>query len=200
MWCLITGNHDCKRPSFNLNDKERKLAYTFLLTMPGAPFIYYGDEIGIQYRWLPTKEGGYHRTGTRTPMQWNQGENLGFSAAAADQLYLPVDPNPGDSIVEIQEADPDSMLNHIRRVLAVRKEYADLGNYSPFKPYYVEKGDRLFAYKRGEMLLAVNPGLEQKKLALDGEYEVAFTFGEAAVNGEKLDVSAQSFAILKPVK
>ena len=200
MWCLITGNHDCKRPSFNLNDKERKLAYTFLLTMPGAPFIYYGDEIGIQDRWVPTKEGGYHRTGTRTPMQWNEGENLGFSSASADQLYLPVDPNPGNSIVALQETDSDSMLNHIRRVLAVRKEYADLGNYSPFKPYYVEKGDRLFAYKRGDMLLAVNPGLEQKKLALDGAYEVVFTFGEAEVAGKKLSVGAQSFVILQPVK
>ena len=92
------------------------------------------------------------------------------------------------------------MLNHIRRVLAVRKEYADLGNYSPFKPYYVEKGDRLFAYKRGDMLLAVNPGLEQKELKLDGGYEVVFTFGEAEVAGKKLSVGAQSFVILQPVK
>ena len=200
MWCLITGNHDCKRPSFNLNDRERKLAYAFLLTMPGAPFIYYGDEIGIRYRWLPTKEGGYHRTGTRTPMQWDQSANLGFSAGKAEDLYLPVDPNPGNAIVQLQEKDPDSMLNHIRRVLAVRKEYGDLGNYSPFKPFYVEKGDRLFAYKRGEMLLAVNPGLEKKELILDGCYEVVFTFGEAGVSDQKLDLGEQSFVILKPVK
>ena len=103
LWCLITGNHDCKRTSYNLTETERKLLFTFLLTMPGAPFIYYGDEIGMAYRWLPTKEGGYHRTGTRTPMQWDNGKNLGFSAGKAEDLYLSVDPNPGCNSVQEQE-------------------------------------------------------------------------------------------------
>lgn len=60
--------------------------------LPGAPFIYYGDELGMRYRPLPSKEGGYTRTGSRTPMQWDDGANLGFSQAAAEALYLPVDP------------------------------------------------------------------------------------------------------------
>ncbi len=200
MWCLITGNHDCKRTSFNLDDTERKLAFAFLLTMPGAPFIYYGDEIGMRYRWLPTKEGGYHRTGTRTPMQWDERKNLGFSAGVSENLYLPVDPNPGDTTVAVQETDPNSMLNHIRRVLDVRKEYADLGNYSSFAPFHAEKGDRLFAYKRGQMLLAVNPGVKEEKLKLDGGYEAVFAFGKAAVTGEKLTVGPQTFVVLRPVK
>ncbi len=57
-----------------------------IFTMPGAPFLYYGDEIGMRYRWLPTKEGGYHRTGSRTPMQWDNGRNMGFSSVIADQI------------------------------------------------------------------------------------------------------------------
>jgi maltose alpha-D-glucosyltransferase/alpha-amylase len=200
LYCMITGNHDCMRTSFNLNDQERKLAFAFLLTMPGAPFIYYGDEIGMMYRWLPTKEGGYHRTGTRTPMQWNSGKNLGFSDAEAEKLYLPVDPNPGNATVEAQEADPDSMLNHIRRVLALRKANPDLGNYSPMEVYYAEKGDKLFALKRGEMIVAVNPGLTVKELALDGAYEMVYTFGEAGASGKLLTLGKQSLAVLKPLK
>jgi maltose alpha-D-glucosyltransferase/alpha-amylase len=145
---LITGNHDTKRCSFNLNDTERKLAYAFLLTMPGAPFIYYGDEIGMAYRWTPTKEGGYHRTGSRTPMQWDNSANLGFSTAAAEDIYLPVDPNPGNTTVAAQEADPDSMLNHFRKVLALRKAHPDLGNYTPFEVVYAKEGDKLMVYKR----------------------------------------------------
>ena len=198
LWCLITGNHDCKRTSYNLTETERKLLFTFLLTMPGAPFIYYGDEIGMAYRWLPTKEGGYHRTGTRTPMQWDNGKNLGFSAGKAEDLYLSVDPNPGCNTVQAQEQDADSMLNHIRKVLSLRREYADLGNYSPFTVYSAEEGARLFAYKRGQLLLAVNPSLGALELALDGAYEAVYTFGSAEV-GEKLTLGAQSFVVLKPL-
>ncbi|MGN0998104.1 MAG: alpha-amylase family glycosyl hydrolase [Faecousia sp.] len=198
--CLITGNHDTKRASFGLNDRERKLAYAFLLTMPGAPFIYYGDEIGMAYRWLPTKEGGYHRTGSRTPMQWDEGRNLGFSQAEADKLYLPVDPNPGASTVAAQERDENSMLKHIRKLLSLRRENPDLGNYSPFAVYSAQKGSRLFAYKRGSLLLAVNPGMESLELKLDGTYEILWSFGDPKRAGEKLTMAPQSFVILRPAE
>jgi len=200
LYCMITGNHDCKRTSFNLSEEERKLAFAFLLTLPGAPFIYYGDEIGMAYRWLPTKEGGYHRTGSRTPMQWTNGKNLGFSDAEAEKLYLPVDPNPGSSTVESQEADPNSMLNHIRKVLSLRREHPDLGNYSAFEVVHAAAGDKLFAYKRGKYLLAVNPGPESKELKVTGEFEILHTFGQAALEADILKVSGQTLTILKPVK
>ena len=197
LWCLITGNHDCKRTSFNLSDKERKLAYAFLLTMPGAPFIYYGDEIGMAYRWLPTKEGGYHRTGSRTPMQWDAGKNMGFSDAQPDQLYLSVDPAADAPNVASQEQKADSMLNHVRRLIALRHANPDLQNYSPFEVYSAQAGSRLFAYKRGQMLLAINPGREKLELELDGAYEAVFTMVNPVVEGEKLTMSAQSFIALK---
>ncbi len=200
LYCFITGNHDCKRTSFNLTEEERKLAFAFLLTMPGAPYIYYGDEIGMAYRWTPTKEGGYHRTGSRTPMQWDNSENLGFSTADADKLYLPTDPNPGNATVAAQEADPDSMLNHIRRVLAVRKAHPDLGNYTSFEVVHAREGDRLFVYKRGSYLLAVNPGLEPRAWDVNGEYELVHAFGSAAVTEETVTLGAQTMVILRPVK
>lgn len=195
--CLITCNHDTKRPSFNLTDTERRLAYAFIFTMPGVPFLYYGDELGMAYRWLPTKEGGYHRTGSRTPMQWDNGKNLGFSDAEAEKLYLPVDPNPNGSTVESQEADPNSMLHFVRGLIALRQSHADLGNYSPYAVHQI--GKRLFAYKRGNYLVAVNPGMAAEVLELDGKYEAVYTFGDVAVGDKTATLESQSFVVLKPI-
>ena len=90
--CIPSGNHDMIRMRDSLSPEEMKLAFVFLLTMPGCPFIYYGDEIGMRYlHGLKSKEGGYERTGSRTPMQWTNGDNAGFSAASSEKLYLPVD-------------------------------------------------------------------------------------------------------------
>lgn len=200
LWCMITGNHDCKRTSFNLDDRERKLAYAFLLTMPGAPYLYYGDEIGLAYRWLPTKEGGYHRTGSRTPMQWDSGLNLGFSTADPEKLYLPVDPAEHAPTVAKQEDDPDSMLSHIRSLTYLRQRYEDLGNYAPFAPYCAEAGQRHFAYKRGDLLVCVNPGREVAEVKLDGAYQIIYSFGSAEAEEGVLKLSGQSFVVLEPVK
>ena len=166
--------------------------------MPGAPFLYYGDEIGMAYRWLPTKEGGYHRTGSRTPMQWDNSANLGFSTAESDKLYLPVDPNPNGSTVESQEADPNSMLHFVRKLIALRQSHEDLGNYSTFAVHQI--GKRLFAYKRGSYLVAVNPGLNAEELELDGKYEVVYTIGNPVMEADKVTMTAQSFVVLKPAE
>ncbi|MFT9057564.1 MAG: alpha-amylase family glycosyl hydrolase, partial [Ethanoligenens sp.] len=73
---LITCNHDTPRVTRDYGIDEIKLAYAFVFTMPGVPFLYYGDEIGMRYQsGLISKEGGYTRTGSRTPMQWRAVEN-----------------------------------------------------------------------------------------------------------------------------
>ena len=200
LWCFITCNHDTPRPAPLLDETERKLAYSFLLTMPGAPFVYYGDEIGMDYRWIPTKEGGYGRTGTRTPMQWKPGRNLGFSEGREEDLYLPVDPAENAPTVEAQEKDPGSFLNFMKKLIALRQSHEDLQNYSPFAVYSAEPGSRLFAYKRGGMLLAVNPSQEPLTLALDGDYQTVYTVGAPAVNGRTVTMAAQSFIVLKPAE
>ena len=75
-----------------LHGDELKVAFAFLLSMPGAPFIYYGDEIGMRYvEGLTSVEGGYSRTGSRSPMQWDDGVNAGFSTASAQKLYIQQD-------------------------------------------------------------------------------------------------------------
>ena len=154
----------------------------------------------MAYRWTPTKEGGYHRTGSRTPMQWDNSANLGFSTATAENLYLPVDPNPGKSTVAAQEADPDSMLNHVRKVLELRKNHPDLGNYTDFKVLYAKENDKLMVYNRGEYLLAVNPGMEEKTFEVEGKYELVHSFGTASLEAGKLTVGERTLTIWKPVK
>ncbi|QMV86126.1 glycosylase [Corynebacterium hindlerae] len=124
---LISGNHDCPRLAPRLNEAERKLFFTFLLTMPGVPFIYYGDEIGMTYRQLPTHEGGYARTGSRTPMQWDSDKlNFGFSDVATDLLYLPVGDDPAVSVTS-QEGANGTMLETVRSLIGLRQQHPALG-------------------------------------------------------------------------
>lgn len=96
----MTNNHDMPRMTHYFGMDAIKLAYAMIFTMPGVPFLYYGDEIGMKYQEnLVSKEGGFSRTGSRTPMQWNSGKNLGFSAS--DTPYLPVDTDENAPTVEI---------------------------------------------------------------------------------------------------
>jgi maltose alpha-D-glucosyltransferase/alpha-amylase len=120
---LPSANHDFQRP--RVGDREiddLRVILTFLLSWPGVPFLYYGDEIGMRFLDLPSKEGGYQRTGTRTPMQWDSGPNAGFSSAEPEQLYLPVDPAPDRPDVESQRADPDSLWQQVRALVRLRRE------------------------------------------------------------------------------
>ena len=149
----------------------------------------------MDYRAIPTKEGGYHRTGSRTPMQWNAGKNLGFSEGAGEDLYLPVESDALHT-VQAQEFDRDSMLSHVKKLIALRHQEPELQNYSPFEVYAAE--GRLFAYKRGELLIAMNPGAEEELCELDRAYTPIYTFGEPAMVGSTLHLPAQSFIVLKP--
>lgn len=73
----------------NLDTDELKVAFAFLLSMPGAPFIYYGDEIGMRYvEGLTSVEGGYGRTGSRTPMQWDDSLSAGFQQLVRINIIL----------------------------------------------------------------------------------------------------------------
>ena len=194
---LITCNHDTVRPSWNLSTLELKLAYAFLFTMPGVPFLYYGDEIGMRYQPLPTKEGGYFRTGSRTPMQWNRGKNLGFSDGNAESLYLPVDPAPDAPTVEAQEADPDSLLNTVRALLSLRREYAELRDNANLEIIRTEKGDA-FVYRRGRLTIAMNPTGASVSAPVDlRSSRLVFSIGAGRAEHEAIVMERQSFLVLR---
>jgi len=155
---IPTGNHDAGPRLGNGRDvRDLAVAFAFLLTMPGVPFIYYGDEIGLRsIDGLPSKEGGYGRTAVRTPMQWDASPNAGFSAAPAERLYLPVDPAPDRPTVAAQTADSASILHVVRRLIALRRAHPALGAGGDFAPVCAEAGRPIFVYRRagsGEVIL-----------------------------------------------
>lgn len=194
---LITGNHDTLRLGYTLDQSELKLALAFLFTLPGVPFLYYGDEIGMRYQNLPTKEGGYARTGSRTPMQWDRGRNLGFSTGRAEDLYLPVDPAPDAPTVEEQERDGTSLLNTVRAVLALRRREADLQADGDFQALCREEG-KPFVYRRGSLVLAVNPSGRPDSVSVDaGNGEVLLKIGEGSCENGILSMGPQSFLVIR---
>jgi maltose alpha-D-glucosyltransferase / alpha-amylase len=124
-------------------DRRRvELMNSLLLSMPGTPVIYYGDEIGLG--------DNIHlgdRNGVRTPMQWSPDRNGGFSRADPAALVLPplMDPLYGYGAVnvEAQARDPHSLLNWTRRMLAIRQRHPSLG-----------RGALVFLYPKNRKILA----------------------------------------------
>ena len=166
---FITGNHDTPRISWYLTEGQLKVGYALLFTLPGVPFLYYGDEIGMRYlEHLPTKEGGYTRTGSRTPMQWAKDRNLGFSHGRPEDLYLPVDDAPDAPTAEEQAQDPDSLLNTVKAILCLRHAHPDLQAEGSFEVVHAQKNDPLLVYRRGGLTLAVNPSDKPVKVELTG--------------------------------
>jgi len=112
-----------------LVDNDRRVAemlHALLLSMPGSPILYYGDELGMG-------DNIYlgDRDGVRTPMQWTPDRNGGFSRADFAQLYLPplMDPVFGYQAVNVesQQRDPSSFLHWVRRMLQVRGQHSVFG-------------------------------------------------------------------------
>ena len=193
---LLTCNHDTIRPAYNLDTAELKLAYAFLFTMPGVPFLYYGDEIGMKYQNIPTKEGGYYRTGSRTPMQWDEGRNLGFSPAPASELYLPVDPAEDAPTVSAQQKDPASLLNTVKTLLALRHQCDDLQADAPFRLVCSEM-NKPFIYRRGALTIALNPSGHEMEADPGTEVStVLYQIGSCSLQRGLVSLGAQSFAVL----
>jgi maltose alpha-D-glucosyltransferase/alpha-amylase len=138
------------------NDVDRiKLMNSLLLSMPGSPIIYYGDEIGMGDNFYIGD-----RNGVRTPMQWSIDRNAGFSRADPQRLYLPLimDPIYGYQAVnvEAQSRDPSSLLNWTRRILAVRRQLKCFGRGT--LEFVRPRNRKIFAYVRsfdGQTVLCV---------------------------------------------
>ena len=200
--CIPSGNHDMIRLRETLTPEESKLAFAFLLTMPGCPFLYYGDEIGMRYvHGLKSKEGGYERTGSRTPMQWGRGVNAGFSSASPESLYLPLDPDPDRPTVEAQEADPDSLFSYIQKLIVFRKQHTALRGDSGFE-FLSDGTDGPLAYIRKScdesLLIAINPSetpvvftVPQEALPAD----ILLSYGDVLLTGMSLKMQAGSYCV-----
>jgi maltose alpha-D-glucosyltransferase/alpha-amylase len=113
-------------PLLDNSRAELELAHALLFSLPGSPFLYYGDEIGMGDNiWLPDRDS------SRTPMQWTPDRNAGFSSADPGKLYLPVVQSLVYNYtlvnVESQLAQSRSLLHWIRNVIYVRKAHPVFG-------------------------------------------------------------------------
>lgn len=190
--CLITGNHDTRRAALELDPEELKAAYSLLMTLPGVPFVYAGDEFGTRHLDLPSKEGGYDRTGDRTPMQWGEGPHYGFSDS--EDLYLPQDSAPDAPTADAQEKDERSLLNYLRALLAFRKEHADLAADAPFEAVWMGDRGYPFVYRRGSLTLALNASGEPKSMPFAAG-EPLFLHGAVTPEKDGSRLDGQSFVI-----
>jgi alpha-glucosidase len=172
----VLGNHDKPRISGRVGARQARVAAMLLLTLRGTPTLYYGDEIGLPQADLSRLEVrdpfernvpgfGLGRDGCRTPMQWDDGPQAGFSAA---RPWLPLATEDPSVTVAGEADDPASMLSLHRRLIAHRRGHPALsvGRYRPL----AADGDVLL-YNRehaGErFLIALNLGAAPATITID---------------------------------
>jgi maltose alpha-D-glucosyltransferase/alpha-amylase len=143
-------------PLLDNDQRKIRLAYSLLFTLPGSPILYYGDEIGMGDNiWLED------RNGVRTPMQWEAQATAGFSEAPIGSFYAPVIDDelygPARVNVDAQRGDPNSLLNVIRSMIAIRKQHQGFG-WGGFK-WLDLHNESIAAFQRtygGETILAIH--------------------------------------------
>ena len=198
----IIENHDEPRgvsrflPEYARNPLGTKMLGTVSVLLCGIPFIYQGQEIGMQNAvWNDVKEyndintidqynlaisaglsdkealavcSKMSRDNARTPVQWSDSDNAGFTTGTP---WLKVNSNYKDINVQNQENDPDSVLNYYRKLVATRKspEYKEVFTYGVFEPAY-EDTEYVMAYYRvsdnQRILVAANFGKDAKTIEL----------------------------------
>ncbi|HEY8611266.1 MAG TPA: alpha-amylase family glycosyl hydrolase [Roseomonas sp.] len=166
----VLGNHDQKRIATRVGQAGARLAAMLLLTLRGTPTLYYGDELGLenvpippdraQDPWEKSEPGlGLGRDPARTPMPWDWGENAGFTMG---RPWLPLNDDHATRNVAAMSADPNSLLNFYRRLIALRQSYATLST-----------GDYVSAPAEGDVFAFERRGGDGTRLL------VALNFGQA---------------------
>ncbi len=205
------SNHDMVRAAsrycFGEEDGRAKVALALLLTLKGTPFIYYGEEIAM--RDIPIRRKAdvldpigrtfwpFHkgRDGCRAPMQWNAGQNGGFSEA---DPWLPVNADYPKRNVVNQNADPNSTLNFFKQLVAVRKAEPALQR-GAFKAL-TEDPHTLLAFERSldkdQLVVVLN--FTSRELDYDlpeGKWQPVF--GEAVRTGQTVHILPYQVLIYK---
>lgn len=166
----VLGNHDKSRIASRVGGKQAKIAAIMLLTLRGTPTVYYGDELGMEDVDIPNEKikdpqalnepgVGKSRDPERTPMQWDDTENAGFTKG---EPWLPLSKNFREVNVKKQWDKKDSMLKLHRDLLKLRNEEPalNIGSYSP-----VFSGKDLLSYIRKheqtQFLVVLNLGASE---------------------------------------
>ncbi len=166
--CFMFSNHDLPRHPRRFGEASVRPAAVLLLSLPGTPFMYMGEEIGMTGNPPPPQflvdPGG--RDGSRTPFQWDTSPNAGFCPPGV-QPWLPVSEDYPSVNVEVEERDEDSTLNLYRRMIAFRNSSPALRRGS-YRGILAE--DKLWLFERqaedDAVLVAANMGDEARVVEL----------------------------------
>ncbi len=169
----ILGNHDQSRVATRVGgQKQARIAAMMQLTLPGMPFIYYGDEIGMEDVNIPFEKRADKfetcRDFERTPFQWNSNKYAGFSDV---EPWLPTQEDFQIQNAEKQQEDPTSMLSLYRFLIQFRKNTSALthGKYLQLNI----KNEHIFAYKRkygkSEVTVILNYSGEDQNVHIDNK-------------------------------
>ena len=229
----IIENHDEPRgvsfyiPKEDLSEKAKKFLATMQMLQRGLPFIYQGQEIGMENVVLTfirevddistldeyevcLREGfseeealrivnRYSRDNARTPVQWDSSKNAGFTTGTP---WLPVNPNYKKINVAEQEKDPESVLSYYKKLTALRRnpEYKETMVYGDFVPFMADE-DRLMAfYRKGEKTLLIlgNYRKEERELELPAPVKkLVLSNAEPRITGRKITLSDYEATILE---
>lgn len=154
------GNHDKPRLATRIDRPAARTAAMMLLTLPGIPFVYYGDEIGMTDVHVPKEllqdpaieEDGTNRDPQRTPMQWDDAENAGFSTGSP---WLPVSINHKEVNVKAQQQDKASFLSLYKKLIHLRNT-SDVLRKGQYRS--LDLGSDIFGFVReydGEKLIVL---------------------------------------------
>ena len=203
----VLGNHDEPRLATRYGEDEARVAAMLLLTLRGTPTLYYGDEIGMTDVHIPadrqkdpwvleTAESG--RDPCRTPMQWNANRHAGFSPADVPELWLPLGDEYEAVNVESELADPTSILNLYRRLLAYRSRTPAL-KHGAYRPVDGMPGP-CYVYLRGgggesrpqgpRVLIALNFSGDEQRLRLSSLGEGTAALSTHLDRGGHIDLDA----------
>jgi alpha-glucosidase len=178
--CYVLSNHDNPRHAWrygrgvspNEADARAKVAAALLLTLRGTPFIYYGEELGLQDvpiqqsdAWDLAFDGG-SRDPSRTPMQWDTTDHAGFSSG---HPWLPVAADHRVRNVAVQDGDPRSILSFYRRLVALRGQTPAI-LHGAWRPLLREPRSALVylrEYEGAYALVALNFTNERTRIKLD---------------------------------
>lgn len=196
-------NHDTIRMSRGRSDDMIRVLWAAYMTLPGVPLIYYGDEIGMRYQPLKSKDGGYHRTGARTPMQWDHTKNNEFSTTDGE-LYLPVEGPDSPYTVEAQQADSRSIYHTVKRLTHLKRTLNCLRATANFKVLHSGKfgNGNPFIYRRSsdidELVTVILPRRQKMRIRMK-KYLHGYTYDliaqNADYNGGVLTCDGTSFAV-----
>lgn len=192
MFSAATTTHDEIRMPTGKSADLVKTIFAFMLTLKHIPFIYYGDEIGMEHNFRVSKDGGGIRTGARTPMQWTAEKGRGFSTRKT--TYLPVSGKKGISVAE-QTDDSASILNTVRSLIRIRKEYPAL--FANAEQRFTETGyPAVYERSSGDqtVVVMVNPSNEEQERTC--RHSKMLLAQNAEVTGEKIKLNGQSFVLL----